>query len=144
MWDQKIKIKPNLNFWDPCSPLRSEACWISFYLVPMENQYQMRGRVQRLGARSTRSRYGWDIWTRKVHGVIWRVQRYKGQTTYFFESADLLILQNVYIFAHISKCANTICTIFVKCAAPTCRCKFPSISLDLQIWTHNSIFACGR
>ena len=36
------------------------------------------------------------IWGHPFNGV----QRYKGQTTYFFESADLLILQNVYIFAH--------------------------------------------
>ena len=40
-------MKPNLNFWDPCAALRSEACWISSCLLfPVENQYQRGGEYR--------------------------------------------------------------------------------------------------
>ena len=61
-----------LKFLGPLRPPQVRGMLNQLLLaLPRGKSISKRGRVQRLGARSTRSRYGWDIWTRKVHGVIW-------------------------------------------------------------------------
>ena len=67
----KDQNKTKLKFLGPLLPPQVRGMLNQLLLaLPRGKSISKRGRVQRLGARSTRSRYGWDIWTRKVRGVI--------------------------------------------------------------------------